>query len=81
MNDELPEGWELAPIQALCRTRKGKKPRNLFDEPAADRLPYLDIEACGARGSQEVCVRIGIGCGAARGDAPRLGTVREAGWR
>jgi type I restriction enzyme, S subunit len=33
------------PLGAILKTRKGKKPRLLFDSPASDRVPYIDISA------------------------------------
>jgi type I restriction enzyme, S subunit len=41
----IPKGWELKKLSELVKSKKGKKPSNLFLEKKADMLPYVDIKA------------------------------------
>ncbi|HEU0038802.1 MAG TPA: restriction endonuclease subunit S, partial [Verrucomicrobiae bacterium] len=45
MSDELPNGWNSAPLEAVVVAKKGKKPAVLRDSPADGFVPYLDIHA------------------------------------
>jgi type I restriction enzyme, S subunit len=40
----IPEGWEVVNLGALVDFKKGKKPKNIFDEPGDNRHPLFLIE-------------------------------------
>jgi type I restriction enzyme, S subunit len=45
MENNLPQGWEFAPLSDLVQYRKGKKPKQIQDTPFPGSVPYLDIKA------------------------------------
>jgi type I restriction enzyme S subunit len=45
MTTKLPDSWESAPLGDVCKTLKGKKPKN-SGKPSNDRtVPYINIKA------------------------------------
>jgi len=42
---EIPVEWDIQTIDEVAEKTKGTKPDSLFEEPHADRLPYLTISA------------------------------------
>jgi type I restriction enzyme S subunit len=41
---ELPEGWAIKPLLEIISFRKGRKPNNLSETPATDKVPYLTAD-------------------------------------
>ena len=37
--------WQQVALSDVASSKKGKKPKTLFDQPAEGRLPYIDIKA------------------------------------
>jgi type I restriction enzyme S subunit len=42
---DLPEGWASVPLHEVVNHTKGKKPKELAEEPWPAAIPYIDIEA------------------------------------
>jgi len=45
VNDKLPQGWVELSLGDDSDFKKGKKPKDLYDQPQEMLLPYIDIKA------------------------------------
>jgi len=41
----MPDNWQEVRLKEIVFSRKGKKPNQLYQEPVADSVPYIDIRA------------------------------------
>lgn len=42
---QLPDGWEVVPLQSAISLQKGKKPKNIGEASKERNIPYIDIKA------------------------------------